>query len=264
MCKFRCRSNYLPISQSGFFHVTLVDVGCLCQFCHGQIDDGIHYLVVFTLFYKERQNSLEIFLFIQIIQIFTRYRNYLTQKILMIWRKLLSLLISSWKYSNIEMTGVFLSIDYWIVWLLYLYIVKRPCLCIDIQIVKAVSTLHYDVIKWKHFPRYWPFVPVPRTFDVYFDLRLNKRLSKQSWGWWFETLSSPLWRHSNALQSNTWWSNCESKNGSRISNAWYTQSTRCTNLTFTPFNTWNVILMKFEWGNIHKHIFSCAVFLKHT
>ena len=39
--------------------------------------------------------------------------------------------------------------------------------------------------------------PVTRTFDVYFELRLNKRLSKQSWGWWFETLSSPLWRHSN-------------------------------------------------------------------
>ena len=26
---------------------------------------------------------------------------------------------------------------------------------------------------------------------------LNKRLSKQSWGWWFETLSRPLWRHRN-------------------------------------------------------------------
>ena len=26
-------------------------------------------------------------------------------------------------------------------------------------------------------------------------LRLNKQLSKQSWGWWFETLSRPLWRH---------------------------------------------------------------------
>ena len=72
-----------------------------------------------------------------------------------------------------------------------------------------------DVIKWKHFPRYWPFVrgihrspvksphkgqwrgvlalcegnspvpgeipsqrPVTRSFDVFFDLRLNKRLSK--------------------------------------------------------------------------------------
>ena len=28
-------------------------------------------------------------------------------------------------------------------------------------------------------------------------LRLNKWLSKQSWGWWFEKLSHPLWRHCN-------------------------------------------------------------------
>ena len=39
--------------------------------------------------------------------------------------------------------------------------------------------------------------PVTRSFDVYFDLRPNKRLSKQSWGWWFETQSRPLWRHRN-------------------------------------------------------------------
>ena len=25
-----------------------------------------------------------------------------------------------------------------------------------------------------------------RSFDGFFDLRLNKQLSKQSWGWWFE------------------------------------------------------------------------------
>ena len=30
----------------------------------------------------------------------------------------------------------------------------------------------------------------PQSFDAFFDLRLNKRLSKQWWGWWFETLSS--------------------------------------------------------------------------
>ena len=29
------------------------------------------------------------------------------------------------------------------------------------------------------------------------DLRLNERLSKQLWGWWFETLSHPLWCHRN-------------------------------------------------------------------
>ena len=39
--------------------------------------------------------------------------------------------------------------------------------------------------------------PVTRGFDVSFDLRLNKYLSKQWWGWWFETPSCPLWRHSN-------------------------------------------------------------------
>ena len=41
--------------------------------------------------------------------------------------------------------------------------------------------------------------PVTRSFDVLFDLRLNKRLSKQSWGWWFETRSWPLRRHCNAV-----------------------------------------------------------------
>ena len=29
--------------------------------------------------------------------------------------------------------------------------------------------------------------PVTRSFDVFFDLRLSKRLNKQPWGWWFET-----------------------------------------------------------------------------
>ena len=29
--------------------------------------------------------------------------------------------------------------------------------------------------------------PATRSVDVYFDLRRNKRLSKQSQGWWFET-----------------------------------------------------------------------------
>ena len=41
--------------------------------------------------------------------------------------------------------------------------------------------------------------PVTWKFDVFFDLRPNKRLSKQWWGWWFETPSIPLWRHCNDL-----------------------------------------------------------------
>ena len=72
--------------------------------------------------------------------------------------------------------------------------------------------IHDDIIKWKHFPRYWPFVrefsslqwispqrPVMQSFDVFFDLILSKRLSKQWWGWWFETPSIPLWRHCNGF-----------------------------------------------------------------
>ena len=67
------------------------------------------------------------------------------------------------------------------------------------------------VIKWKHFPRYWPFVrgihrsPVNSPHKgqwrgtFFFDLQLNKWLGKQSWGWWLETLSCPLWRHCNGL-----------------------------------------------------------------
>ena len=55
-------------------------------------------------------------------------------------------------------------------------------------------------------PLCWEFIgpgefptqrPVTRSFDVFFHLRLNKRLSKQPWGWWFETPSWSLWRHRN-------------------------------------------------------------------
>ena len=49
--------------------------------------------------------------------------------------------------------------------------------------------------------------PVTRSFDAFFDLRLNKRLSKQSLGWWSETLSRPLWRHCNVMHGPhyCWW-----------------------------------------------------------
>ena len=49
--------------------------------------------------------------------------------------------------------------------------------------------------------------PVKRSFDVFFHLRMNKRLRKQSWGWWFGTLSRPLWCHRNVcgkLPGPTW------------------------------------------------------------
>ena len=50
--------------------------------------------------------------------------------------------------------------------------------------------------------------PVTRSFDVSFNLRLNKRLSTQSWGRWFETPSYSIWRHRNVneLMAPTGWS----------------------------------------------------------
>ena len=43
--------------------------------------------------------------------------------------------------------------------------------------------------------------PVTQRF-MFSDLRLNKRLSAQSWGWWFETPLCSLWRHCNPNQMN--------------------------------------------------------------
>ena len=78
--------------------------------------------------------------------------------------------------------------------------------------ITSMMTLgHDDVIKWKLFPRYWPFVRgIRRSLvnsphkgqwrgAVIFSLiyALNKRLSKQSWDWWFETPSRLSWRHYN-------------------------------------------------------------------
>ena len=70
---------------------------------------------------------------------------------------------------------------------------------------------HDDIIKWKHFPRYWPFVrgihrlpvdsPIKGQWRGALMLSLicawNKRLNKQSRRRWFETESRSLWRHCN-------------------------------------------------------------------
>ena len=68
----------------------------------------------------------------------------------------------------------------------------------------------------EHFQRYWPFVrgihrssvnfphkrPVAQSFDIFSDLHLNKRLSKQSRHWWFETPSRSLWLHCDVIPTN--------------------------------------------------------------
>ena len=72
---------------------------------------------------------------------------------------------------------------------------------------------HDDVIKWKHFPRYWRFVRGIHRWPVnsphkgqwrgalmfFFYLCLHKLLSKHRWGRWFEMPSRPLWRHCNVF-----------------------------------------------------------------
>ena len=55
--------------------------------------------------------------------------------------------------------------------------------------------------------------PVTRRFDIFFDLRLNKHLGKQSLGWWFETSSCSLWRHCNDSKWQDSNGICGSKSG---------------------------------------------------
>ena len=94
------------------------------------------------------------------------------------------------------------------------------------RIMLVRHALHDYVIKWKHFPRYWPFVrgihrSVARSFEVFFDLRPNKRLSKQWWRWWFEAPSCPLWHHRNVSRITCTCISCALfivfQNGDRVS-----------------------------------------------
>ena len=95
---------------------------------------------------------------------------------------------------------------------------------------------HYDVIKWKHFPHYWPFVrgihqslvdsssqrPVTRSFDVFFDLCLNKWLGnrKQSRSRWFETPSQSLRCHCNVQTVVTYCISCFYLTGNDTHQIW--------------------------------------------
>ena len=66
------------------------------------------------------------------------------------------------------------------------------CWCHQMETFSALLALcagNSPVIS--EFPAQWQ---VMQSFDAFFDLCLNKRLSKQSWGWWFEKPSCSLWR----------------------------------------------------------------------
>ena len=79
--------------------------------------------------------------------------------------------------------------------------------------------------------------PVARSFDIFFDLCLNKQLSKRPWGWWFEMPSHPLWRH-----CNDWFRHCLVAFGpSHYLNQWHpwhgNQNT-WTNITEITIKIW--------------------------
>ena len=81
--------------------------------------------------------------------------------------------------------------------------------------------------------------PVMRSFDVFFDLRLNKRLSKQPWGWWFETPSWSSWRHCNDEMCEDQIDNCHSEIARmfrKMQHVLYTVKYTHLNLTLSTVN----------------------------
>ena len=104
------------------------------------------------------------------------------------------------------------------IWFVFLF----PWAYAILKLLSMTKSLTFDLSWWRHqmktfsallaicagnspVPGEFPTQrPVTRSFDVYFDLRPNKRLSKQSWGWWFETLSCSLWRHRNIEINHNW------------------------------------------------------------
>ena len=133
-------------------------------------------------------------------------------------RLLPSLLISLEDITNVKNYMYNTSHETWI-WFMRCYVLLWFCTC---QVYPYPSGLLYPVRVKPSWKTWWyhqmgtfsallalcagnsPVTgefptqrPVMRSFDVFFDLHLNKRLRKQLWGWWFEKLSSPLWRHCN-------------------------------------------------------------------
>ena len=76
--------------------------------------------------------------------------------------------------------------------------------------------------------------PVMQSFGVFLDLHLNKQFSKQSWGWWFETLSRPLWRHCNGNVS----AKCNQLSGEMSHPSWHSVELCAVPFLSTPICFW--------------------------
>ena len=112
-----------------------------------------------------------------------------------------------WNYTDTNMPPYW---DMYAQWSVRNYGTSAAC---NMQCHAVITRVDHDnAIKWKLFRVTGPFAvnspftgefssqrPVTRSYDVFSDLRLNKWLNTQSWGWWFETPSGSLWRHRNDI-----------------------------------------------------------------
>ena len=125
----------------------------------------------------------------------------------------------------VSATGTRCKREMMLYYLYFLNLNKDFLLCFFLTLAIYTLWFYDDVIKWKHFPRYRPFVresagdrwngpfvrestghrwnpltkQVARSFDVFRDLCLNKQLNKPSKRRWFETPSRSWWRHYNII-----------------------------------------------------------------
>ena len=116
--------------------------------------------------------------------------------------------------------------------------------------------------------------PVTRSFDVFIDLCLNKRLSKQSWGLWSETPPHPLWRHcyliiTNGQKHTVYQStrhmysseSCNLTQGLLVSQ-WYFCKRR--NKVMHSYQTWTDDMMNSVSNIAASRVFKTGTFRKHT
>ena len=144
--------------------------------------------------------------FLRGILIRSLYFKSLVFPLLLAWKKLLNKELSC-RWFEVPWSSCDVTVKFHQIWCCYLYPGENMITWVP----------HDDVIKWKHFPLLALFAsnspvtgefpsqrPVTRSFDVFFDLHMNKQLSKQSWGWWFEMPSCSLWCHCNDFCTHAW------------------------------------------------------------
>ena len=100
--------------------------------------------------------------------------------------------------------------------------------------------------------------PVTRSLSVFFGLSLNKRLNKQSRGWWFETPPRSLWRHCD-VRSNwmEFYATASSPFLSRINNIYLERFSYNFTETAIRIHHWRLTstLCLFDFGIIYAPLF---------